>query len=200
MARETGPKCRLCRREGVKLYLKGARCDTDKCAVSKRMQAPGQHGNSRRGLSEYGKQLREKQKAKRIYGVLERQFGKYVREALKTKGVSGNVLLQRLETRLDNLVYRSGFAVSRAQARQFIRNGYFLINGKEARTPSQNLRIGDVIKPISFDKIHLREGFILPEWLKANIKDKFVEINRLPSEEDFQENFNPQLIIEYYSR
>ena len=98
------------------------------------------------------------------------------------------------------MVYRSGFAVSRAQARQFIRNGLFLINGKEARTASQSLRVGDVIKPISFDKIHLREGFILPEWLKANIKEKFVEINRLPVEEDFQENFNPQLIIEYYSR
>lgn len=200
MARETGPKCRLCRREGVKLYLKGARCDTDKCGVTKRMQAPGQHGTSRKALSEYGKQLREKQKAKRIYGILEKQFSNYVKEALKSKGVSGNVLLQKLETRLDNLVYRSGFAVSRAQARQFIRNGLFLVNGKEVKTSSQSLRVGDVIKPISFDKIHLREGFILPEWLKANIKEKFVEINRLPVEEDFQENFNPQLIIEYYSR
>jgi small subunit ribosomal protein S4 len=200
MARYTGPKCRLCRREGVKLYLKGSRCDSDKCALTKRPQAPGQHGTSRKQLSDYGKQLREKQKAKRIYGVLEKQFRIYVDEALKTKGVSGNVLMQKLESRLDNLVYRSGFAVSRTQARQFIRNGYFTINGRAVRTPSQLLKAGDVLKPISFEKIHLREGFVLPDWLKANVKEKLVKIERLPTEEDFQEAFNPQLIIEFYSR
>ncbi len=200
MARYNGPKCKLCRREGIKLNLKGSRCDSDKCAVIKRPQAPGQHGTSRKQLSDYGKQLREKQKAKRIYGVLEKQFRNYVNEALKTKGVSGNVLMQKLEARLDNLVYRSGFAVSRAQARQFVRNGYFLINGTRATTPSHSLTAGDVIKPISFDKIHLREGFVLPEWLQANVKERFVKVERLPGEEDFQEAFNPQLIIEFYSR
>jgi small subunit ribosomal protein S4 len=200
MARYTGPKCKLCRREGVKLYLKGSRCDSEKCALGKRPQAPGQHGTSRKQLSDYGKQLREKQKAKRIYGVLEKQFRKYVDEALKTKGVSGNALMQKLESRVDNLVYRSGFAVSRTQARQFVRNGYFTINGKTVRTPSQLLKAGDVLKPISFERIHLREGFVLPDWLKANVKERQVKIERLPTEEDFQEAFNPQLIIEFYSR
>lgn len=184
----------------MKLYLKGSRCYTDKCAVAKRPQAPGQHGTSRRQLSDYGKQMREKQKAKRIYGILEKQFRGYVNEALKTKGVSGNVLMQKLESRLDNLVYRSGFAVSRAQARQFVRNGYFLINGKVTKSPSRLLVPGDIIKPISFEKIHLREGFVLPEWLKANVKERQVKIDRLPMEEDFQEAFDPQLIIEFYSR
>jgi len=127
MARYKGPKCRLCRREGVKLYLKGARCESEKCAVSKRHQAPGQHGTSRKRLSEYGVQMREKQKAKRIYGILEKQFKLYVDEALKTKGVTGETLTRKLESRLDNVVYRSGFSVSRSQARQFIRNGLFLV-------------------------------------------------------------------------
>ncbi len=200
MARYTEAKCRLCRREGIKLYLKGARCYSDKCAVKKRPQAPGQHGNSRKALSEYGKQLREKQKAKRIYGLLEGQFRKYVDNALKSKEISGEVLLQTLESRLDNLVYRSGFAVSRAQARQFIRSGLFTINGIEARTPSIQLKQNDVLKPVSFDKIHLREGFMLPEWLAANVQEKQIVYSRLPKLDDLQENVNIQLIIEFYSR
>src|SRR3989344_4513398 len=122
MARYKDAKCRLCRREGVKLYLKGARCESEKCAVTRRQQAPGQHGTSRRRLSDYGVQMREKQKAKRIYGILEKQFKNYVDQALKTKGVTGETLMQKLESRLDNMVYRSGFAVSRAQARQLIRS------------------------------------------------------------------------------
>jgi small subunit ribosomal protein S4 len=152
-----GPKCRLCRREGMKLYLKGPKCEGDKCTLTKRSQAPGQHGTSRRSVSEYGRQLREKQKAKRIYGILEKQFKNYVNEALKTKGITGEILIQELESRLDNLVYRSGFAVSRGQARQLIRQGMFMINEKPVNIPSHKVKVGDAIKPISFDKIHLRE-------------------------------------------
>lgn len=203
MARYNGPKCRLCRQEGVKLYLKGARCESEKCAMNKRAYAPGQHGNKRKRktTSDYGKQLREKQKAKKIYGVLERQFKKYVDEALETKGITGEILMQKLETRLDNLVYRSGFAVSRAQARQFIRSGYFMINTKVAKTPSQQLRAGDTIKPISFEKLHLREGFLLPNWLEANVKEKYIKFVQKPTLEDFQEQVvDVQSIIEFYSR
>lgn len=202
MARYKGPKCRLCRREGEKLYLKGARCHSEKCAINRRNYAPGQHGNSRRRrrLSDYGKQLREKQKAKRIYGILERQFKTYVEKALKAKGVTGESLVRNLETRLDNMVYRSGFAVSRAQARQFIRSGYFEVSGEKATTPSMQLKVGDVIKPVEFEKIHLREGFVLPDWLEANVSEKYVKFVRLPTLEDTLENINVQLIIEYYSR
>ena len=200
MARYKGPKCRLCRREGVKLYLKGARCESEKCAVSKRHQAPGQHGTSRRRLSEYGVQMREKQKAKRIYGLLEKQFKLYVDQALKSKGVTVEALLQRLESRLDNVVYRSGFAVSRSQARQFIRNGLFLVNGEVKKVPSEQISIGDIVKPIDFGKIHLREGFVLPEWLDANVKDKYIKYSKLPTLDNLGENLNVQLIIEFYSR
>lgn len=200
MARYKGPKCKLCRREGEKLYLKGTRCHTEKCAVTKRNYAPGQHGNSRRRLSDYGKQLREKQKAKRIYGILEKQFKRYVDEALKTSGVTGESLLKNLETRLDNFVYRSGFAVSRAQARQFIRSGFFEVNGQVAKIPSMQLKVGDVLKPVDFGRIQLREGFVLPEWLEANVEEKYVKFMRLPTLDDSLENINVQLIIEYYSR
>lgn len=202
MARYKESKCKLCRREGVKLYLKGTRCEGDKCAMNKKAYAPGQHGNQRkRPMSDYGKQLREKQKAKRIYGILENQFKKYVTESFKVKGVTGEVLLQKLETRLDNLVYRGGFAVSRSQARQFIRSGYFLVNGKKALTPSHQLKQGDIIQPISFEKLHLREGFILPDWIKANIKERNIKFDRLPTSQDFPEQVvDVQSIIEFYSR
>ncbi|KKS15873.1 MAG: 30S ribosomal protein S4 [candidate division WWE3 bacterium GW2011_GWC1_41_7] len=201
MARYNGPKCRLCRREGTKLYLKGTKCEGEKCTLNKRFQAPGQHGNPRRKrVSEYGVQLREKQKAKRIYGILEKQFKNYVDSSLKSKGVSGEVLMQNLESRLDNMVYRSGFAVSRAQARQLIRSGFFMVNGKVVDIPSLKLKVGDIIKPVSFEKIHLREGFILPEWLEANIKERQVKYSRMPALEDLQSDINIQLIIEYYSR
>jgi small subunit ribosomal protein S4 len=200
MARYTGPKCRLCRREGTKLYLKGSKCEGDKCVLTKRQQAPGQHGTSRRRLSEYGNQLREKQKAKRTYGVLEKQFQRYIDSALKAKGVTGEVLMQKLETRFDNMVYRSGFAVSRAQARQFIRSGLFMINGKVVDIPSKQLKVGDIIKPVSFEKIHLREGFVMPEWLEANVKERQVKVSKVPTLEDVSHDINVQLIIEYYSR
>lgn len=200
MARYIGPKCKLCRREGVKLYLKGKKCDSEKCPFNKKPQAPGQHGTSRKALSEYGRQLREKQKAKRLYGVLERQFRNYVNESLKTRGVSGNILIQKLESRLDNLVYRSGFAVSRAQARQNVKRGLFTVNDKKVNTPSMQVKIGDIIKPVSFEKINLREGFILPEWLEVNLKEKCVKYVRFPTEDDLQERLDIQSIIEFYSR
>jgi small subunit ribosomal protein S4 len=200
MARYVGPKCRMCRREGVKLYLKGKRCESDKCPLNNKSQAPGQHGTSRKALSEYGKQLREKQKAKRLYGVMEKQFRNYINDALRAKGVSGDILMQRLESRFDNLVYRSGFAVSRAQARQNIRRGLFMVNGKKVNIPSMQIKIGDIIKPVDFEKISLREGFIMPDWLEANVKEKYVKYLRLPTEEDLQEKIDIQSIIEFYSR
>lgn len=201
MARYKGPKCKLCRREGVKLYLKGSRCDSEKCAINKKNYAPGQHGSlRRRRQSDYGKQLREKQKVKRIYGLLEKQFRKYVDNALRAKGVSGEILMQQLETRLDNVVYRSGFAVSRAQSRQLVRSGFFTVNDKVVTLPSFKISAGDVVKPVSFEKIHLREGFMLPEWLKANVKERFVKFDRLPTLDEVSEDISVQLIIEFYSR
>jgi len=200
MARYTDAKCRLCRREGMKLYLKGIKCEGEKCTFNKKPQSPGQHGSSRKPLSQYGKQLREKQKAKRLYGVLEKQFRKYAKESLKTKGVSGNILIKILESRLDNLIYRSGLAVSRAQARQNVRRGLYLVNDKKVTIPSMQLKVSDIIKPVSFDKIHLREGFVLPDWLEANLKEKHVQFVRLPTTEDLQERIDVQSIIEFYSR
>ena len=200
MARYTGPKCRLCRREGTKLYLKGSRCDSEKCAMTKRPYAPGQHGNLRKRRSDYSFQFRQKQKAKRVYGVLERQFRRYVNKALKASGIASEVLMQQLESRFDNLVYRSGFAVSRAQARQFIGGGLFLISGKENTIPSTQLKVGDIIKPVDFGKIHLREGFILPDWLKANVKEKYVVFSKMPLLEELTTDVDAQVIIEFYSR
>ena len=200
MARYTGPKCKLCRREGVKLYIKGAKCNSENCPMNKRPYAPGQHGNTRQKKSEYREQLREKQKAKRIYGILERQFKNYVKASLKEKGISGEILVQKLESRIDNLVYRGGFAVSRAQARQFIRRSLFTVNGRAVQTPSQLLKVGDIIKPVSIEKIHLREGFVMPEWLEANVKEKQVKYVRMPKLDDLVEGINVQSIIESYSR
>jgi small subunit ribosomal protein S4 len=200
MARMTGPKCRLCRREGMKLHLKGTRCETEKCALNKKPQAPGQHGTSRRSLSEYGKQMSGKQKAKRIYGLLEKQFKKYVKESLKSRGITSDILIQKLETRFDNLVYKSGFAMSRAQARQYIRRGLFMLNDTPVKIASHQLKTGDIIKPVSFEKIHLKEGFVMPEWLEANIKEKCVRLSKLPTSQDYQEGVDIQSIIEYYSR
>jgi small subunit ribosomal protein S4 len=162
--------------------------------------APGKQGTRRRRQSDYGKQLREKQKVKRIYGLLEKQFRRYVDDSLSKKGVSGEMLMHHLETRLDNMVYRSGFAVSRAQARQFVRSGYFMINEKVVTIPSYQIKVGDVIRPVNFEKLHLREGFILPEWLEANVKERYVRFTRLPDADEVSENINVQLIIEFYSR
>lgn len=200
MARYTEAKCRLCRREGVKLYLKGTRCESEKCAVAKRPQAPGQHGTKYGKLSAYGIQLREKQKAKRIYGVLEKQFRNYATAALKKPGVTGQTLLQTLERRFDNMVYRSGFATSRAQARQYIRSGFFTINGKKNTIPSTMIKPGDTIQPVDISKVQLRQGFTLPDWISANVKEKFVKFERMPTLEEISGNVNVQLIVEYYSR
>jgi len=200
MARNTGPKCRLCRREGTKLYLKGARCETEKCAMTRRGTRPGQHGAKRTSLTPFGIQLREKQKLKRIYGVLEKQFGLYVDKALNSKGISSESLMQILESRLDNIVYRCGFATSRAEARQLIRRGIFKLNDVSVNIPSIQVKAGDVIKPVAFDKLHLKEGYTIPEWLQANVKEKYVKIDRLPSGDDLKEPVNAQLIVESYSR
>src|ERR687896_1665185 len=146
MARYIGPVCRLCRREGMKLFLKGERCYTEKCAIEKRNFAPGQHGKTRKSkLAGYGVQLREKQKVKRIYGVLEDQFRRYFEAAERTRGITGETLLQLLERRLDSAVYRMGFATSRAQGRQLVRHGHFLVNGKKVDIPSYSVRPGDVV-------------------------------------------------------
>ncbi|HOQ07435.1 MAG TPA: 30S ribosomal protein S4, partial [Clostridiales bacterium] len=145
MARYTESVCRLCRREGEKLFLKGERCYTNKCSVARRAYAPGQHGQQRKKMSEYGMQLREKQKAKRFYGILERQFRKYFEMAVRRKGVTGENLLQILETRLDNVVYRLGLATSRPEARQLVRHGHFALNGKKVNIPSMLVAPGDVI-------------------------------------------------------
>ncbi|MBI2620825.1 30S ribosomal protein S4 [candidate division WWE3 bacterium] len=200
MARYTGPKCRLCRREGVKLYLKGSRCESEKCAITRRQRPPGQHGTQRKRVSQYSQQLREKQKAKRIYGVLERQFRKYIDESMRERGVTGEALIQKLEARLDNMVYRGGFAGSRAQARQFIRSGFFTLNGKVVNIPSVRLRAADVLKPVDFSRIQPREGFVLSDWLSANVKEKAIKLERLPSLDELPEDINVQLIVEYYSR
>ena len=190
----------MCRREGVKLYLKGVKCESEKCTITKKQQAPGQHGTSRRRLSNYGVQLREKQKAKRIYGLLEKQFKNYVTKAMKAKGVTGEQLLRELELRFDNMIYRAGFAVSRAQARQYIRRGFFTINGKSCTIPSAQLKVEDVLQPVDFGKVSPREGFTLPEWLSANIKEKSVKVDRLPLTEDLPSDFDVQMIVEFYSR
>ncbi len=146
MARYNGPVCRLCRREGMKLFLKGERCYTEKCAIEKRNVPPGQHGRSRKAkMVGYGIQLREKQKVKRIYGVLEDQFRRYFEQAERTRGITGETLLQLLERRLDNAVYRLGFATSRPQARQLVRHGHFLVNGKKVDIPSYSVKVGDVV-------------------------------------------------------
>lgn len=175
MARYKGPVCRLCRREGIKLFLKGDRCYSPKCAIDRRGYAPGQHGRMRRKMSEYGLQLREKQKARRIYGVLEKQFRGYYKEAVRQRGVTGEVLLRLLETRLDNVVYRMGFAVSRPQARQLVRYGHIEVNGKRVTIPSYEVKEKDVISVREksrslelFKEISEQgESKVVPDWLSV---------------------------------
>ena len=208
MARYTDSVCRLCRREGQKLFLKGTRCYTDKCALTRRNYAPGQHGRGRKKLSEYGLQLREKQKAKRFYGVLESQFAKYYEMANKKAGVTGENLLQILESRLDNVVYRLGFALSRAEARQLVRHGHFLVNGKRVNIPSFLVKAGDVVeiadKSKSMPKIkavlETTDGKTIPKWLeldKDNAKGKVVT---LADREDIDLDIQETLIVELYSK
>lgn len=208
MARYTGPVCRLCRREGVKLFLKGDRCYSEKCSFERRSYAPGQHGQRRSKKSEYGLQLREKQKARRIYGIGEGQFRKYFKEADRRKGVTGENLIVQLEQRFDNIVFRAGFAESRSQARQLVRHNHFKVNGKKANIPSMLLNAGDevqlkesskksvVIKAIA-EKLGQKN---LPEWLNLDVENLTVKIVTLPAREDVDIPVTEQLIVELYSR
>ena len=212
MSKYIGPVCRLCRREGEKLYLKGARCLSPKCAIEKRNFPPGQHGKEgqfrRNRSSDYLMQLREKQKARRVYGVLEAQFQRYYKQALKSRGVTGQVLLQMLERRLDNVVYRMGFAANRAQARNLVTHGHFNVNGRRTDVPSLLINPGDLIevRPGSQRRTYfqtLRDseaGHGIPGWLNADKQALSGKVNRLPAREEIDANLNEQLIVEYYSR
>lgn len=208
MGRYTGPSCRQCRREGIKLYLKGERCYTPKCAIERRGYAPGQHGQVKKKLSEYGIQLREKQKAKRIYGVLENQFRIYFERATRQKGVTGENLLRLLELRLDNVVYRLGFAKSRTQARQIVRHGHIEVNGKKVTIPSYQVRAKDIIavreksRDLEFLKemAELGRTRIVPDWLSVNYDTLTGEVLRVPNREDIDIPVQEHLIVELYSK
>ena len=208
MARNLEPSCRQCRREGLKLYLKGDRCYSDKCSFNRRPVAPGQHGTSRRKLSEYGIQLREKQKVRRIYGILEKQFKNYFEMADKMKGITGENLLQLLERRLDNVVYRLVFASSRAQARQLVRHGHITVNGRKVNIPSYITNVGEVIgvRERSASEVEhfkaLKEGTgrtVVP-WLSVDYEKLEGTITALPSREDIDIEIQEHLIVELYSR
>ncbi|MFY9114056.1 MAG: 30S ribosomal protein S4 [Dethiobacteria bacterium] len=208
MARYTQSVCRLCRREGGKLFLKGERCYTDKCAYVRHSYPPGQHGQGRGKISEYGLQLREKQKARRIYGVLEGQFRRYFAEADRRKGVTGEILLQILESRLDNIVFRMGLARSRSEARQLVRHGHFEVNGRKVDIPSYQTKVGDEIavrgksgsKKI-FDYIkEVGEQAGIVDWLESDIKNLRGKIIRVPTREEIDVPISEHLIVEMYSR
>jgi small subunit ribosomal protein S4 len=209
MARNLDPKCRQCRREGEKLFLKGEKCFTDKCAVERRAYAPGQHGQkSGQRLSDYGKQLREKQKVRRTYGILERQFRLIYAEASRSKGVTGERLLQILESRLDTVAYRMGFGASRTEARQVVRHNGVLVNGKRVNIPSYQVRPGDVIEVAAKAKAQLRikaaseaaESRGLPEWMEVDTKGLKGTFKATPARADLSSTINESLIIELYSK
>ena len=202
-------RCRLCRREGAKLFLKGTRCLTDKCAFERRGYAPGEHGKSRRVKeTNYGQQLREKQKARRIYGLLERQFRKTYAEAARSKGVTGERLLQLLESRLDTVVYRMGFGASRTEARQIVRHNAITVNGKRVNIPSYQVRAGDVIEVAGKAKEQLRVKAAaeaaasrgIPEWMEVDSKGLKGTFKNLPVRADLPQTINESLIIELYSK
>ena len=202
-------KCRHCRREGEKLFLKGEKCFTDKCPVERRAYAPGQHGQkSGARLSDYGKQLRETQKVRHIYGLLERQFRKTYAEAARSKGVTGERLLQLLESRLDSVVYRMGFGASRTEARQIVRHNGILVNGKRVNIPSYQVRPGEVIEVAGKAKEHLRikaaaeaaASRNIPEWMEVDSKGLKGTFKALPSRSDLPQTINESLIIELYSK
>ena len=208
MARYTGPSCKLCRREGKKLFLKGDRCLTDKCAVARRTTVPGQHGAGRKNVNEYGLQLREKQTARRYYGVQEKQFVTYYEQADKKEGITGENLLSLLERRFDNVVYRMGLASSRKEARQLVRHAHFTLNGKKADIPSIILKTGDVValkdKSRSSEKIKgLMENMAninAPKWLELNVEAASAKVIAIPARDDVDFDFNEQLIVEFYSK
>jgi small subunit ribosomal protein S4 len=207
MARYRDAKCRLCRREGLKLFLKGARCFTDKCAIERRNYPPGQHGLNRGKLTPFGIQLREKQKAKRIYGVIEGQFRRYFHQAEREKGVTGENLLRLLECRLDNVVHRLGFAASRREGRQMVAHGHFQVNGRKVSVPSYLVGVGDVVQLRSTSKHQARvednlaggRGAV-PQWLDLEPNEKKGTVRSLPLREDIQIPVAEQLIVELYSK
>jgi len=208
VARYIGPVCRLCRREGIKLFLKGERCYTDKCAIERRSYPPGQHGQGRSKSTEYSLQLREKQKLKRIYGVLERQFRRVFALAERRRGITGENLLLLLESRLDNMIYRMGFAPSRSEARQLVRHGHFLINQRRVTIPSYFVKPGDeiLVRESSRKIVRIQESLELaqrrgvPEWLEVN-KDTFAgRVRALPTRAELTLPINEQLIVELYSK
>ena len=207
MARHTGSVCRLCRREGMKLFLKGERCFTDRCSIERRNYPPGQHGQARPRFSDYGNQLREKQKVRRLYGVFERQFRSTVREAERMKGVAGYNLLELLERRMDNTVYRIGMATSRSEARQLVRHGHFTLNGRRLNVPSARVREGDVIGLTERGQKAARiEGALdgvdartLPAWLSLDKAQKTAQVVGRPQREEITIPIQEQLIIELYS-
>ena len=208
MARYTGPNCKMCRREGCKLYLKGERCTNGKCAFDHRSTAPGQHGAARKKVGEYGKQLREKQKARRYYGVLEGQFKHYYELAEKMEGITGTNLLIILESRLDNVVYRMGMAASRKEARQLVLHAHFTLNGKKVTIPSILVKPGDVIAVKEASKENakikaLSESFATaqaPKWLENDVANLATKVVARPARDDIDFEFEEQLIVELYSK
>ena len=208
MARYTDASCKLCRREGQKLFLKGERCYGGKCALSRRAYAPGQHGQSRKKLSEYGVQLREKQKTKRFYGILESQFRNYFEMADGKKGITGEVLLQLLESRLDNVVYRMGFGSTRAEARQLVTHGHFTINGKRVNIPSYLTKVGEAIevcessrKSVRFKEILDMTGSkVVPKWIEVDQENLKGRVVAVPARDDIDLPVQEHLIVELYSK
>ncbi len=208
MARYKQAKCRLCRRENVKLFLKGERCYTDKCAMERRPYPPGQHGQARAKISEYGLQLREKQKMRRVYGVLEKQFRGYYYEASRKKGITGEQLIGLLERRLDNVVYRMGFANNRNEARQFVMHGHFTLNGKSVNIPSMMVKANDKIVVVDSSKsnTHIMSAMAnvekrgVPQWLEVDGTKLVGQVKALPSREDVTMPFQEQLVVELYSK
>ena len=209
MAKYTGPKCRLCRREGIRLYLKGDRCYTEKCAIERRAYVPGEHGQGRRAKeTPYGLQLREKQKARRVYGILESQFRNYFQRAERKKGVTGEILLQLLETRLDNIIYRLGIATSRPAARQLVRHGHIEVNGRAVDIPSYGVRVGDLVcvreksraVPAIKQAVENRRRTEMQSWLDFDDKKMEGRLNQIPSRESIPVPIQEQLIVELYSK
>jgi small subunit ribosomal protein S4 len=208
MARNTDPKCRQCRREGEKLFLKGEKCFTDKCAIERRSYAPGQHGQRNTRLSDYGVQLREKQKVRRIYGILERQFRKGYKEAERKKGITGENLLQLLESRLDTVSFRMGFGASRSESRQIVRHNGILVNGKRVNIPSYQVRVGDVVEVAQGAKAQLRikasveaaEGRGFPEWIDVDAKAMKGTYRAKPQRSELPSTINESLVVELYSK
>jgi small subunit ribosomal protein S4 len=208
LARYTGPSCKLCRRENVKLYLKGERCYKEKCSLETKPYAPGQHGKTPKKISDYGVQLREKQKVKRLYGVLEAQFRRYFEKATRAEGITGEILIQLLERRLDNVVYRAGFAGSRKEARQVVRHNHVTVNGRKVNIPSYSVKPGEVVQivegsrknPRIVESVETSDGRGVPEWLTLNKAAFQADVARMPERSDITYDIQESLIVELYSK